>query len=980
MKKLLLPFSVLTLLFCMGMLSAQAQSGPYFQAVTNLNPVAYWPLHETNAPPPADVATNYGTLGAAGNAFYYPSGITRQQPSGLTDGDSSVLSDGSAGSATLPYSSVLAMAAPFSVEGWFFAGQDQSTACPIACMDAGNPRSGWLLYIAGATAQTYNFRMYNQNGTTPSLSISSAAGSVVAAQWYHVVAVYDGSQGYLYINGQLAANGTPTGFVPNDGGHLTIGMRSDRGFGFQGAEDEVAIYTNALSAATILAHYQAGTNAAPVTPYTQLVLQSNPLLYYRLDEPNYTPPAISSDPVASNYGSLGSAVDGNYLPGSVPGGVAGPSLQGFPSQAACHFNGAIPSGIVEVQDTGSALNFLGPVTLTAWIKAEHGNLNNFQSYAGRGDASYRGDVDQSGNMHFADGPNPDAVGTFVNDGTWHFVVGTWDGATLVTYIDGISNRNQSATTAIAGDTLPFVIGGDGGYSIGTAPSRILYGGVTEVAVFTNALSAAQIQGLYNAALVPPYIITPPANSIFAVTSSGSLTVNASGAPTLNYQWYKGTTPLGNSGDFSGVTTATLNISPVQFADAGSYKVVITNNYGAITSTPVTVTVVSGPVINPDLPATNHVYNGTTATLSVGLGGTGPFTNRWKYNGQNVVDGGRISGSQTPTLTIANAQASDSGAYQFWSTNSIGISHSSVGQLVVDNVLGFNGNGLGWTLNTGSGSGASPFFVGNNQVQMTTAGDGGQSTSLWFDTPVYYGAFKASFTYYDVNDGADGVCFVIQNTGAGANATGSGGGGMGVRTITNSFEVEIDLFNEGFAVNTNGLTHEAGDGFPAGNPEFFLLGAAGGGDDVGAAGQTKDMTIFYDGNTVSLTWSNETQQISGTTNIVIGDITQAVGGSKAYVGLTGACGGVTDTQIVGNFAYVPLAPTLTIVPDGSGGVFISWPAVGTYTLQQNPNVADALGWTTISGPYTTVPTQPFDQYQVHVTSASGTHFYRLIVTP
>jgi hypothetical protein len=55
-------------------------------------------------------------------------------------------------------------------------------------------------------------------------------------------------------------------------------------------------------------------------------------------------------------------------------------------------------------------------------------------------------------------------------------------------------------------------------------------------------------------------------------------------------------------------------------------------------------------------------------------------------------------------------------------------------------------------------------------------------------------------------------------------------------------------------------------------------------------------------------------------------------------------------------------------------------VSTYTLQENTNLANALGWTTISGPYTTVPTQPFDQYQVHVTPASGTHFYRLTVTP
>ncbi len=432
--------------------------------------------------------------------------------------------------------------------------------------------------------------------------------------------------------------------------------------------------------------------------------------------------------------------------------------------------------------------------------------------------------------------------------------------------------------------------------------------------------------------------------------------------------------MSNGGNISGATTATLSISPVQLSDAGSYKVVVSNPYGSTTSSVVSVTVVSGPVINPDLAATNHVYNGTTATLSVGLSGTGPFTNRWKYNGQNLVDGGRISGAQTPTLTIANAQPSDSGTYQFWSTNGIGVSHSTAGLLVVDNVLGFNGNGAGWTLNTGSGSGFSPVFVGNNRVQMTQAGSAGQATSLFFNTPVYIGAFKAFFTYFDVNDGADGVCLVVQNSALGAHAVGSGGGGMGVRTITNSFEVELDLYNEGFAYNTNGLTHEAGDGFPAGMTEFQMLGT---GDDVGVANQAKDMTVLYDGNNLTLTWSNQTSHASATTNFVIGDITQAVGGKTALVGFTGACGGVDDTQIVSDFAFIPLAPVLSIAPDGSGGVFIRWPAVSTYTLQQNSSV-NGPGWTTISGPYTTVPGQPFDQYQVHVTPAQGTHFYRLIV--
>ena len=46
-----------------------AQS-PYFQAITNLNPVAYWPLQETTQPPRYDVETNLGSLGAIANICY----------------------------------------------------------------------------------------------------------------------------------------------------------------------------------------------------------------------------------------------------------------------------------------------------------------------------------------------------------------------------------------------------------------------------------------------------------------------------------------------------------------------------------------------------------------------------------------------------------------------------------------------------------------------------------------------------------------------------------------------------------------------------------------------------------------------------------------------------------------------------------------------------------------------------------------------
>jgi hypothetical protein len=194
----------------------------------------------------------------------------------------------------------------------------------------------------------------------------------------------------------------------------------------------------------------------------------------------------------------------------------------------------------------------------------------------------------------------------------------------------------------------------------------------------------------------------------------------------------------------------------------------------------------------------------------------------------------------------------------------------------------------------------------------------------------------------------------------------------VGVVTNSFEVELDLYTEWFAWDTNGQTIQF-----SGNAEFQMFGT---GDDVGVAGQTKDMTILYDGNTLTLTWSNETSQASATTNFTVGDITQAVGTNQAYVGFTGACGGVTDTQIVGDFSYLPILPVLSIAPDGSGGVLITWPALASYVLQKNSTLTNPAGWTTVAGPYTTVSGPQYNLYQVDVSPATGTAFYRLTSSP
>jgi hypothetical protein len=66
-----------------------------------------------------------------------------------------------------------------------------------------------------------------------------------------------------------------------------------------------------------------------------------------------------------------------------------------------------------------------------------------------------------------------------------------------------------------------------------------------------------------------------------------------------------------------------------------------------------------PSIGTDIPLAVSVASGGGASFGVSATGTHPFTYGWTTNGVPVHDGGRISGSTTATLTIANLTTNDS---------------------------------------------------------------------------------------------------------------------------------------------------------------------------------------------------------------------------------------------------------------------------------------------------------------------------------
>ncbi|MCI0745399.1 MAG: SBBP repeat-containing protein [Verrucomicrobia subdivision 3 bacterium] len=91
---------------------------------------------------------------------------------------------------------------------------------------------------------------------------------------------------------------------------------------------------------------------------------------------------------------------------------------------------------------------------------------------------------------------------------------------------------------------------------------------------------------------------------------------------------------------------------------------------------------SGPPIIIGQPQGATVLAGDNAFLSVNALGAAPLSFQWLKAGQPVIDSGRISGANSATLSILNAQTNDSGSYRVSISNAQGSALSSPATLTV----------------------------------------------------------------------------------------------------------------------------------------------------------------------------------------------------------------------------------------------------------------------------------------------------------
>jgi hypothetical protein len=355
---------------------------------------------------------------------------------------------------------------------------------------------------------------------------------------------------------------------------------------------------------------------------------------------------------------------------------------------------------------------------------------------------------------------------------------------------------------------------------------------------------------------------------------------------------------------------------------------------------------------------------TGATLNGMVNPYGFLTAAWFQWGTTTDYGnltpatGMGSGTNALPLSAPLADLTPGATYHFRvaATNDNGLAYGSDQSFTTQAQSG----GAGWTLNGGA-------TMTGNTIALTV-GAGNTSRSAFLNNPQDITAFHIVFFYQDVSGAgsADGVTFCIQNDPRGATALGGGSGGssLGYDNITPSVALAMNIYDpytRGIAFAQNGTR---------GTPYQSLLPNV----DIGGNTNIIQVNVDYNGTVMTTTFKDTVTGGIASTNWTV-DIPSVVGGSTAYVGFTGADGGVASIQTISWFGSTPtiLIPPRTQTAEAGSAVGLSVHASGALPLSflWYFNDTNLISWSTNSDlELTNVQISDSGAYTVVVTNVAG----------
>jgi len=198
-----------------------------------------------------------------------------------------------------------------------------------------------------------------------------------------------------------------------------------------------------------------------------------------------------------------------------------------------------------------------------------------------------------------------------------------------------------------------------------------YDGGTFICTITNGFGSAAVT---RAALLtvkyPPAIARQPADVVGTLGLKATLSISATGTPSLGFAW----TRAGDTAILS--RDSLLTLGPLALSDSNSYQCRVTNLYGSVDSRVAKLSVVQAATIVRE-PADITVSPGRRAFFVVGVAGALPRTYAWRRKGSSA-----IIGTDT-VLVIDTAKLADNGAiYTFTVSNAYGADTSRGAKLSV----------------------------------------------------------------------------------------------------------------------------------------------------------------------------------------------------------------------------------------------------------------------------------------------------------
>ena len=187
-------------------------------------------------------------------------------------------------------------------------------------------------------------------------------------------------------------------------------------------------------------------------------------------------------------------------------------------------------------------------------------------------------------------------------------------------------------------------------------------------------------------LIGPYDISGD------ISSSVFFTVTAMGGMPFYYQWQSGSTIyLTDNARITGSINESIIINELKLEDSGSYRVLVYNAYGNITSSFVQLHVNLYPPVIIEHPVMQETIPTKTASFYVSASGDNygytPLNYQWYSGSTALVDDTRITGSNSiggysSSVRINQVQESDTGSYRAKVCNVAGCVYSNYAPLII----------------------------------------------------------------------------------------------------------------------------------------------------------------------------------------------------------------------------------------------------------------------------------------------------------